>query len=545
MARNGTGTYSLPEAAFVSGTSISSTAVNTNFSDIAAALTASIAKDGQTAATANLPMGGYIHTGVGNATARTHYAAAGQVVDGALTWGGTAGGTGDAMTLTMSPGITAYATGMRVSFVKNASANTGAATLNINSVGAKSIVRADGSTALDANELPASSLVEVIYDGTSFRLVGKPILDVASDVLGVLAAVNGGTNNAYTEFTGPTTSTKTFTLPNASATLHTSAGQAAGTAAAPAYSFSSDTNSGMYSSGADALGFSTGGTVRIAVESNGCVGVPSVDAGTQFYVVAASGNTGVQSEVANTANAALILVATSESYANNMQFVAANRAASSDFNFYLCNSDHNGTSDTEFKLAGDGNGFCDGAWYGGGADYAEFFEWLDGNPQNEDRRGLPVVIDQGKIRVASSDDAASAIIGVVTGNPSVVGDAAWNRWSGKYLCDDYASYLMEAYEVWAWSELDEDGRRVEHSYPADAVPPGVVVPADKTVTQQQRRKLNPAYDPALPYTPRAERPEWAPIGLLGKLRLRTGQPVGERWLKLRDISAEVEEWLVR
>lgn len=63
MSRNGSGTYSLPEAAFVYDTVISETAVNSNFSDIATALTASLAKDGQTTPTANLPMGGYKHTG--------------------------------------------------------------------------------------------------------------------------------------------------------------------------------------------------------------------------------------------------------------------------------------------------------------------------------------------------------------------------------------------------------------------------------------------------------------------------------------------------
>lgn len=48
MPRNGSGNYSLPEAAFVPGTTISSSAVNSDFSDIASAITDSIAADGQT-----------------------------------------------------------------------------------------------------------------------------------------------------------------------------------------------------------------------------------------------------------------------------------------------------------------------------------------------------------------------------------------------------------------------------------------------------------------------------------------------------------------
>lgn len=54
MPRNGSGTYSLPQASFVPGTTISSSAVNSDFSDIATALTSSISADGQTPITAPL-----------------------------------------------------------------------------------------------------------------------------------------------------------------------------------------------------------------------------------------------------------------------------------------------------------------------------------------------------------------------------------------------------------------------------------------------------------------------------------------------------------
>lgn len=51
MPRNGSGTYTLPEAAFVGGTAIDPDIVNSDLSDIALALTASIAADGQTTIT--------------------------------------------------------------------------------------------------------------------------------------------------------------------------------------------------------------------------------------------------------------------------------------------------------------------------------------------------------------------------------------------------------------------------------------------------------------------------------------------------------------
>ena len=39
--------------------------------------------------------------------------------------------------------------------------------------------------------------------------------------------------------------------------------------------------------------------------------------------------------------------------------------------------------------------------------------------------------------------------------------------------------------------------------------------------------------------------EWDTVGLMGKLRLKKGQPTGTNWIKMRDISDTVEEWLVR
>jgi hypothetical protein len=68
LARDGSGNYSLPQAAFVAGTTIESAKVNSDFSDIASALTQSVSKDGQTTYTASQPMGGFKLTGLGEGT---------------------------------------------------------------------------------------------------------------------------------------------------------------------------------------------------------------------------------------------------------------------------------------------------------------------------------------------------------------------------------------------------------------------------------------------------------------------------------------------
>jgi hypothetical protein len=57
MSRNGSGTYTLPAGnPVVTGTTITSSWANTSLSDIASALTQSVAADGQTPMTGNLNM---------------------------------------------------------------------------------------------------------------------------------------------------------------------------------------------------------------------------------------------------------------------------------------------------------------------------------------------------------------------------------------------------------------------------------------------------------------------------------------------------------
>jgi len=169
------------------------------------------------------------------------------------------------------------------------------------------------------------------------------------------------------------------------------------------------------------------------------------------------------------------------------------------------NSQASLAADKILSLTHDGNLAVDGSSSTGGADYAEYFEWSDGNSSSEDRRGYSVVLDGNKVRKATADDAATSIIGVVSATPAYIGDSAWKDWQGKYEKDDYGNYVLE------------DGER----------------------------KVSSNFDDTKVYVPRQERKEWGVIGLMGKLRIRKGQPTGDRWLKLRDISDSVEEWLVR
>jgi hypothetical protein len=85
MSRNGSGTYSLPAGnPVVTGTTISSTWANNTLTDIATALTGSLAADGQTTATGNLKMGNNRVTGLADGIASTDAATVNQIPSGAL-----------------------------------------------------------------------------------------------------------------------------------------------------------------------------------------------------------------------------------------------------------------------------------------------------------------------------------------------------------------------------------------------------------------------------------------------------------------------------
>jgi len=244
-------------------------------------------------------------------------------------------------------------------------------------------------------------------------------------------------------------------------------------------------------------------TERMRITQAGNVSINTTDTGSgRLHVVTDS--TTLRAFAAESSNA---------SFTDNIIISLANRTASEFFAYFAAYN--KATVDTDFTLRGDGNAFADGTWSGGGADYAEYFEWSDGNHDEEDRRGISVVLDGDRIRPAVDGEDP---IGVISSNPSVVGDAAWNKWSGKYLRDDYGTYIQEDYEV-----VNDEGETVI----------------------QQRRKLNPDYDPDQEYVNREQRPEWDCVGLMGKLRIRKGQVTGVRWIKMRDISDSVEEWLVR
>ena len=137
-----------------------------------------------------------------------------------------------------------------------------------------------------------------------------------------------------------------------------------------------------------------------------------------------------------------------------------------------------------------------------GADYAEYFEWKDGNPNNEDRVGYIVCLDGDKIIKANTGDD---ILGICSGTAMVLGDSAEWNWSKRYLTDDFGRIIYEDYDVEHEEIKDEEtGKVIEEAWTEHIHAP----------------KQNPDYDASQPYTKRADRPEWQIVGMMGKLYVR-------------------------
>lgn len=172
MGWNGNGLFSrvrswVTDAA--NGLAIQADLMDQDTNDIALGLNNCLTKDGQNTPTANLPMSGFRHTGVGDGTARTHYASVGQLQDGAVTYC-VAGGTANALTLTFSPSITALVNGQRLRFRASATCAAGTTTAAVNGASAKAIKRPDGTDPA-AGDITNGRECTVIYNSTSDTLV--------------------------------------------------------------------------------------------------------------------------------------------------------------------------------------------------------------------------------------------------------------------------------------------------------------------------------------------------------------------------------------
>ena len=194
MSRNGSGTYTLPAGnPVVTATTISSTWANNTLTDIATALTGSLAADGQTTATGNLKMGNNRVTGLADGIASTDAASLAQVTSNVAITGGTINGT--------SIGVTTAAAG-RFSTLEVTSTSTFTGLGSFNGTGALKIPV--GTT----GQQPTPVTGQIRYNTTTNQYEGYGASSWGS--LGGGATV-GGSDQVFVE--NGQTVTATYSIP--------------------------------------------------------------------------------------------------------------------------------------------------------------------------------------------------------------------------------------------------------------------------------------------------------------------------------------------
>lgn len=224
-----------------------------------------------------------------------------------------------------------------------------------------------------------------------------------------------------------------------------------------------------------------------------------------------------------------------------------------------------------------GDMYSDGTLGAGAADYAEFFEVAPGC--GEIPPGTIVVLDGGKVRPGTAADRR--LLGVVSVQPAVLGNAAGLQWAGRWQRDAYGRVVTAPVACVRWPELAEletvtirEPRKVRvpdlagvtarveahngllrASYGGEWVhvtdASGQILTSEVQREIQRKRIVRKAYDgpvahaplaeppvdaehyemhapvevagydPARAYVPRADRPsEWVAVGLLGQLAVR-------------------------
>ena len=152
------------------------------------------------------------------------------------------------------------------------------------------------------------------------------------------------------------------------------------------------------------------------------------------------------------------------------------------------------TRSNGFRVSYDGKCYGKAAFVSSGAGVAEYYEWEDGNPNYEDRRGHFLTRVGNKVRIATPND--EYIFGVVDPNPFVVGAAHSENWKNMYLKDVFGCLLTEIVDV--EETVDEDGN---------------VIPAHS----ETHFIINPEYDSEREYLSRDKRDEFISVTSKGNV----------------------------
>jgi hypothetical protein len=210
-------------------------------------------------------------------------------------------GSTDAYACNLSPAITAYATGTHYRFKAN-TVNTGAASINFNSIGARTIKKVVGgiTTDLADNDIRAGQWVDLVDDGTNMQM--QSTLGNAASGSGTVTTTGTMTSTAIVTSAGTTV----IQTPSATATM-----DASGNISTPG---SITACAGCTTAGMVSL---PQGTANTAAANNILIQAPTSvtayqrtlpgSAATGFYLGTNSGGTVTDTQVASTGSGSVAL----------------------------------------------------------------------------------------------------------------------------------------------------------------------------------------------------------------------------------------------
>ncbi len=173
-----------------------------------------------------------------------------------------------------------------------------------------------------------------------------------------------------------------------------------------------------------------------------------------------------------------------------------------------------GSEVLDFRFFGNGHAVARGNFGDAMLDYAEIFEWFDGNPNGDDRYGMLVCFEEGTNMIRLCIDKSMNFdipFGVTkpSGTSSFVGGTHM-QWPGIIIKDE-----------WGRDMKDENGMEI----------------------------LNPEYNPDIEYIKRENRKEWACVGLVGVCPIRVDQIeldcFPKNWIRMNQINDNLINYLIK
>lgn len=245
---------------------------------------------------------------------------------------------------------------------------------------------------------------------------------------------------------------------------------------------------------------------------------------------------------------ALNVISASKYFDETVFNLQAKAGLDSNFNFINAKADvdENGGSGIDvFKVNAKGSVYSEQSFYSNGKGYAELFEWADGNHKNENRDGFTVALNEkGQLIIADEGDS---IIGVVSSNPAFIGNAGWNGVQDRYNLNADKEHMETNYKIVEW--LDDAG--VLHSYDVKELDQDFAFPENAIIYETDgqgndliKRIYRSDFDKSDDYTDRIKK-GWSPVIIAGTTAVFKGQFMGSNWIKVSDISDDLEQWIIK